>query len=102
MTACSLDQRTVRSGAGGRPFSPIAAQGAVAVLVLHDQKVRQGLPSWAVLPDRSQRGAGVKRCGVVSIDVSLGLGTTVVEPAVEPAGMRQYTIDDDIADPSRA
>lgn len=53
--------------------------------------------TWAVLPDEAQPILGTKRCGVVSLELA---GTGRVEPSlVEPGGLAQLTLVDDVPDP---
>ncbi len=53
--------------------------------------------SWAVLPDDAQPRFGEKRCGVVTFE----LGSSAdVEPAlIEPDGIRQLTLTEDLPNP---
>ena len=53
--------------------------------------------SWAVLPDDAQPRFGEKRCGIVTFELG---SSTLVEPAlVEPAGIRQLTLTEDLPNP---
>ena len=53
--------------------------------------------TWAVLPDQVQPILGMKRCGIVSLDLASG---TSPEPVlVEPDGIAQLTVGTDIPDP---
>jgi len=53
--------------------------------------------SWAVLPDSAQANVGLKRSGVLSLELEPG-GSVRVE-LLEPAGLAQLTIGEDIVDP---
>ena len=53
--------------------------------------------TWAVLPERLQRTIGVKRSGVVRL--RLGPDASFEAELVEPTGLRQFTLDEDIASP---
>jgi 3',5'-cyclic AMP phosphodiesterase CpdA len=52
--------------------------------------------TWSVLPDDMQRTIGVKRCGIVTIE--LGDGAAVEPHLVEPDGMAQLTAFVDVPD----
>ncbi|HUJ65891.1 MAG TPA: metallophosphoesterase [Acidimicrobiales bacterium] len=52
--------------------------------------------TWAVLPDDSQPVVGVKRCGVLSLTLDNG---GFEEVLVEPEGIRQQTLGQDLPDP---
>jgi hypothetical protein len=53
--------------------------------------------TWAVLPDEIQRTIGTKRCGAVALELNAD-GTSHVE-LVEPPGLRQLTLEEDIPNP---
>jgi hypothetical protein len=53
--------------------------------------------TWAVLPDWLQLSVGVKRCGILEVALP-ALGDPEFE-SVEPAGMAQFTLGDDIPSP---
>jgi 3',5'-cyclic AMP phosphodiesterase CpdA len=52
--------------------------------------------TWAVLPDDDQPAIGTKRCGVLSLALDEG---GFDEALVEPDGIRQHTLGEDLADP---
>jgi 3',5'-cyclic AMP phosphodiesterase CpdA len=53
--------------------------------------------TWAVLPDGVQPVMGAKRCGIVSLEFAPG---TPLEPEfIEPEGIAQLTLVDDLPDP---
>ncbi len=53
--------------------------------------------TWAVLPDEVQPVLGAKRCGIVSLEFG---GSAPPEPEfIEPPGITQLTIRDDLPDP---
>jgi len=52
--------------------------------------------TWAVLPDDSQPVLGAKRCGVLSLTLDTAGFEAVL---VEPDGIRQQTLGEDLADP---
>lgn len=56
--------------------------------------------TWAVLPDRIQARFGTKRCGIVSL--TLAADGQADATLVEPAGLAQFTVSDDIPDPYHA
>ena len=53
--------------------------------------------TWAVLPEFAQSVVGVKRCGVLWL--SLSADGTSVAGLVEPPGLAQFTLVEDIPDP---
>jgi 3',5'-cyclic AMP phosphodiesterase CpdA len=53
--------------------------------------------TWAVLPDERQPVYGVKRCGLVSLD--LASGTPPAREFIEPPGITTFTLHHDIPDP---
>ena len=53
--------------------------------------------TWAVLPERMQKSVGLKRCGVVALD--LGPDATAMAELVEPPGVAQLTLAHDIPNP---
>jgi hypothetical protein len=53
--------------------------------------------TWAVLPELTQATVGLKRCGVLSVTLAID-GTFAVE-MVEPPGLTQFTLIEDIPDP---
>ena len=53
--------------------------------------------TWAVLPDDAQQTLGLKRCGVVALE--LGADGTVHDELLSPPGMTQLTLTVDIPDP---
>ena len=55
--------------------------------------------TWAVLPDDAQPVLGAKRCGIVSLELG---GSAPVQPEfIEPDGIAQLTIREDLPDPYR-
>jgi 3',5'-cyclic AMP phosphodiesterase CpdA len=53
--------------------------------------------TWAVLPERTQPTFGHKRCGIVTLELD---GTPIVDPLlVEPDGVAQLTLTEDIPSP---
>jgi 3',5'-cyclic AMP phosphodiesterase CpdA len=55
--------------------------------------------TWAVLPEWAQGTVGVKRCGALSLDI--GPDSSIRAELVEPPGLAQLTLGDDIPDPYR-
>ena len=53
--------------------------------------------AWAVLPDQVQPILGMKRCGIVSLDLASGMSPEPV--LVNPDGIAQLTVGTDIPDP---
>ena len=53
--------------------------------------------TWAVLPDEAQPVFGVKRCGIVSLD--LAAGPPPQPEFVAPDGLAQLTMTRDLPDP---
>jgi hypothetical protein len=53
--------------------------------------------TWAVLPDAVQPTLGIKRCGLLSLELKSD-GQAAVE-LVEPDGIRQHTLRHDVPDP---
>ncbi len=53
--------------------------------------------TWAVLPDEAQPVLGAKRCGIVAL--KLGDSTPPEPEFIEPDGIAQLTIRDDLPDP---
>lgn len=86
---------------GGRP-ADLVMSGHV-----HQQRLLQrngtehlwAPTAWALLPDASQRPVGIKRCGIVSLELSSH--DTVQPQFIEPDGMMQLTLVRDIPDPYR-
>jgi predicted MPP superfamily phosphohydrolase len=52
--------------------------------------------TWAVLPDAAQAPMGIKRCGILSVELDRS-GATVA--LVEPAGVQQLTLGHHLPDP---
>ncbi len=79
---------------------PVVVSGHVhqSRVINHDGRRHIWAPStWAVLSEAAQRTVGLKRCGVLS----LGLGSHgwVRTEMVEPAGLAQLTLGQDVPDP---
>ena len=55
--------------------------------------------TWAVLPEVMQGTIGLKRCGVVSLE--LASDATVSTQLVEPPGLAQFTLGQDVQMPYR-
>ena len=53
--------------------------------------------TWAVLPDQVQPVFGAKRCGIVSL--TLTIGTPAKQELIEPDGLEQLTVTVDLPDP---
>lgn len=94
-------------GPEGRPIVDRAGQGAIdLVLSGHVHQYRRleigstahvWAPStWAVLPEDAQPTLGVKRCGILSLLLEAG---GFDEALVEPDGVRQQTLGEDLPDP---
>jgi 3',5'-cyclic AMP phosphodiesterase CpdA len=98
--------RFVPPRAGGRITRLLNAHASPIVLSGHVHQYRrlqiQGTAhawaptTWAVLPDTVQPRLGVKRCGVLSVELD-SRGATV--SLVEPDGLQQLTLGRDLADP---
>jgi hypothetical protein len=56
--------------------------------------------TWAVLPDQVQPVLGMKRCGIVSLELTSD--TSPESVLVEPDGIVQLTVGTDIPDPYRS
>jgi 3',5'-cyclic AMP phosphodiesterase CpdA len=91
----------------GGPIVDRAANGAIdLVLSGHVHQYRRleigatvhvwAPTSWAVLPEDTQPTLGVKRCGMLSLVLDAG---AFDEALVEPRGVRQQTLGQDLPDP---
>jgi alkaline phosphatase D len=79
--------------------SPLVVSGHVHQYRVLDDRARRHVwapTTWAVLPEWAQKTIGVKRCGALMLE--LGPDGPAVE-FVEPAGLAQLTLGDDLADP---
>jgi 3',5'-cyclic AMP phosphodiesterase CpdA len=83
-----------------RAAVPLVVSGHVHQFRVLDIDIRRHLwvpTTWAVLPDRVQASFGAKRCGVVALTLSDG-GQTRAR-LVEPTGITQITLTEDLPDP---
>jgi 3',5'-cyclic AMP phosphodiesterase CpdA len=79
---------------------PLVISGHVHQFRLIDDGRRRHVwapTTWAVLPEFAQSVVGVKRCGVLWLSLSAD-GTSVAD-LVEPLGLAQFTLVEDIPDP---
>jgi 3',5'-cyclic AMP phosphodiesterase CpdA len=79
---------------------PLVLSGHVHQFRLIDEVLRRHVwapTTWAVLPEQLQATVGRKRCGVVHLGLADD-GTSTVE-LVEPEGLAQLTLDQDIPSP---
>jgi predicted phosphodiesterase len=108
--ASTPSYRFVPPPARGR-LVELCQQGGVALVVsghVHQSRAlgTAGLAhlwaptTWAVLPDWLQPPIGTKRCGILELDLRDDGGFD--SRWVEPAGMRQLTLEEDIASPYRS
>jgi 3',5'-cyclic AMP phosphodiesterase CpdA len=104
--ACAPPYRFVPTPAASR-IAALAGAGAIdLVLSGHVHQYRRldlgatthvwAPTTWAVLAEESQPTVGIKRCGVLSLALDAG---QFDEALVEPDGIRQQTLGEDLADP---
>jgi 3',5'-cyclic AMP phosphodiesterase CpdA len=82
-------------------WCPLVVSGHVHQFRVWDDEHRRlhtwAPTTWAVLPEFVQTTIGLKRCGVLSVTLSAD-GTAAVD-MIEPPGLSQFTLVDDIANP---
>jgi 3',5'-cyclic AMP phosphodiesterase CpdA len=91
----------LRDLAGGRPPELVLSGHLHQQRLLHLGGAEHlwAPTTWAVTPAGAQRPLGIKRCGIVSLELT---GRTPVRPQfIEPDGMMQLTVAVDIPDPYR-
>jgi hypothetical protein len=79
---------------------PLVLSGHVHQYRTHDQGGRRHLwapTTWAVLPEPLRETIGLKRCGVVSLE--LGVDATAFAAFLEPPELKQRWLERDIANP---
>jgi 3',5'-cyclic AMP phosphodiesterase CpdA len=91
----------LRDLAGGRPPELVLSGHLHQQRLLHlgGAEYLWAPTAWAVIADGAQRPLGIKRCGIVSLELA---DRTPVRPQfIEPDGMMQLTLARDIPDPYR-